>query len=150
MVPEWSFDAHFSGLKMSLYHQFTIGRHLDIGSNAFYHLYRLSAQKTGKKHLIDSFGERCARCIDNSRVAPYGNSGRHLLLRILISVIVAGPVFVNMPVHACGRFIVYMYPVHAAILSAGCRVFCEYHGKGYESSLVGGLSVTRPALDYGK
>src|SRR5208283_2717196 len=74
MVAEGSFEACFSGLKVTLQHQFTVGRHLDIGSNAFYHLYRLSAQKAGKKHLINRFRERCARCIYNCRVAADSNS----------------------------------------------------------------------------
>src|SRR5208283_1499612 len=150
VVPERSFHAYFSRLKMSLYHQFAVGRHLDIGSNALDHLYRLPAQKAGKKHLIHRFWQRCGRCIDNCRVAADCNCGRHLLLSIPISLIVAGPVFVNMPVHAGSRFIVYMYTVHTAIQTACNSVSGEYHGKSNESPLVGGLSVTRPALDYRK
>src|SRR6185295_1945457 len=143
VIAERAFNSQLVRIDVAFQHDLGTCRHFDIYRLAFHHLDRFLAQEPGDHHLVQVFGQRHNRREDRHRIGPYGHSYVEPSAAASLQVAkVLSAVFVNLPMHAGGLFVVNLHAIHPAVSFAGRRVIAEHQRHRYVSAAVFG-----PALD---
>jgi len=122
VVAERALPSQLAGLHVALEHDLRCGRNFQVNRPAGDHLHGAAAQESGENHLVEILGQGQRGGEGDHRIGPDRHS--HLQAATIAearAVVVSAPL-VDLPVHAGGRGVVKLHPVHAAVALAGDRI----------------------------
>src|SRR5499425_1141518 len=138
VVAERPFDHSLRRVYVAFEHDLGGRRNLHVDRDAFDHLDRLFAKEACEDHLVEVVGQRQGRGEIRDRLGADGHGDLHPFgAALLLVTVMRRAVFMNLPMHPGGLFVVNLHSVHPAVALARARVSREDHREGDEAASVG-------------